>query len=112
MFQLTNFYLSDYFFELKSQVDSEMAEKYLEQTDANLAQLIKNTWIKMIQTIETFERECIQNKQSTDANEIIDSIETKLNGSSNIDLKQLNLLIQAEEYRIQKNLFPSIPSRG
>jgi hypothetical protein len=53
----------------------------------------------------------IENKEIklTNANqiEIINSIEDKLKDPSNFDLKQLNLNIQAEEYRIEKSLFKS-----
>jgi len=61
--QLSNLYLSNYFLDLKSQVDSEMAEQYLKQTDTNTKQSIQHIWLRMIDTIETFERECVQNKQ-------------------------------------------------
>ena len=111
MCQFTKLYLSNHFFELKAQVDLEMADHDLKQQmlDAEKKQTTKQPWIQMIATIESFESKCIHNKHSLNENLAnIESIEAKLNDSNSLpmmaDLKQLNKLIQAEEYRIEEIL--------
>jgi hypothetical protein len=106
------YFLSDYFKDLRTEVDVAFVKKGLNEPNTDLKQKIKENWIEVINRIDSFENECIQalgsnsfNKQIlTETNLQIDVIESKLNENSP-DLNEINNLIYDQVQKLERILF-------
>ena len=97
MQRFPRYYLSKYFEELKTQVDTKYALKLDE----------KDKYLEIINRIELFERDAYNNWPSRGINEYdkkIKSIENKLNNNLN-NLNDIAQLIDEVKYKIEKTIF-------
>jgi hypothetical protein len=102
IFQFPRFYLSEYFTNLKTEVDLAFS---LEEQQADDRTEFKKNWVDMIQRIENFEQECFKKKKTNVFNDVISDqvkfIELNLN-DFNLDIQSL---IDETIYKIEKELF-------
>ena len=99
-------FLSNYFFELKNEVDKNLAFKQIKEPDENKKQQINVKWIEIISEIESFEKKCYLSKLNKDSvKSRLDLMKTMLEKVACNNFNQIEHLIESEEYQIQKALF-------
>lgn len=113
IFTYPRYYLSNYFSNLRHEVDSEFVRKDLKETNQQIKTEIKKNWIEMISKIDTFEQECF-NKQiknsfndhinTKQTSELINLIETELKNEE-IDEQSIKNRIYDEILKLEKVLF-------
>lgn len=104
IFELPRLFLTEFFSDLKSQVDISFATKELKEKDANLRSEIKQNWLEIINKIEAFEKECFKaHKSNVFDKEITEAI---LFIENNLD-SQKNSVVIIEDltYKLEKTLF-------
>ncbi len=105
--ELPTLYLSNYFSDLKSDVDKHFAPKQLElENDYEKKKELEELWQKMIATIDEFEGKVIKKIYNLESNKNrLTKIETMLNIKDNIDLNETDQIIQEEEINLLSFLF-------
>lgn len=107
------FYLSNYFSDLRTEVDLAFATQDLHETDQTLREKIKKNWTEMILKINEFEQECLlklknnsfNNSQITDQTEqLINLVESNFI-NNNIKEDILKELIDGQILKLEKILF-------
>lgn len=126
--KLTIIYLSDYFSDLKSEVDLAFVKKdfSFESKNLKIKNELKRNWIQQIEQIDTFQQECLLKQKRT--KKLVSAEETKmkliedklnqlntLSNSEPIDsnekikldqlLNELDDLIYDEMFQFEKNIF-------
>ncbi len=113
IFHFPRFHLSNYFSDLRTEVDLAFATKDLNETDLTLREQIKKNWTDMILKINEFEQECLvklknnsfNNSQITDQTEqLINLVESNFINKK-IEEDILKELIDGEILKLEKNLF-------
>jgi hypothetical protein len=108
IFELPRLFLTEFFSDLKSQVDISFATKELKEKDANLRSEIKQNWLEIINKIEAFEKECFKAHKSNVFDEAIkkEITEAILFIENNLD-SQKNSVVIIEDltYKLEKTLF-------
>ena len=103
------FFLSHYFFDLKNEVDKNLACQSMHEPDLQIKQQMKDIWIEIIDEIETYENKCYQKILSKESINFtikkINSIKALSNNVKCANFNKIEQLIEAEEYRIQNDLF-------
>ncbi len=105
--ELPSLYLSNYFMELKNDVDREFAPKQLElQNDKEKKKELNELWQQMIEKIDTFEKSCIKSSYDLETHrKRINEMEEKLNKQKTINLNGVKEIIESEEINLLKILF-------
>jgi DNA-binding TFAR19-related protein (PDSD5 family) len=113
IFHFPRFHLSNYFSDLRTEVDLAFATKDLNETDLTLREQIKKNWTDMILKINEFEQECLvklknnsfNNSQITDQTEqLINLVESNFINKK-IEEDILKELIDGEILKLEKILF-------
>lgn len=116
LFQLPRLYLSDFFTDLKRDIDLAVMQHGLNINRDNTEQhnTLSKVWVSMVDRVCQFENECYQkcrlNKFNPNVNkelsETITLIETKLqNLTTKEDAKEINELIYDNVYQLEKIIF-------
>jgi regulator of sigma D len=102
-------FLSNYFFEIKNEIDKNLANKTMNELDLQIKQQINDIWIEMIKNIEIYENKFYMNKLSNESVNLtikkINSIQVMLDNVSSGHFNQIEQLMEDEEYFIQNVLF-------
>ena len=94
--QFPCFYLSQYFDELKAQIDLHMATSQIKQTNDSKRLKVGHDWNELIRRVDSFEQKCYKQKLNKQTIDRINSLEARLEESCVIDLirKENRLLDQ------------------
>ena len=108
--EIPSLYLSNYFNELRNEVDLECLKKqkqYEERNQENKTK-INEIWKEMITKIDSFEKQCINNtiKDHQQVINRLESIELMLNNNEfNTNLEEIKETIEREETNCLQELF-------
>lgn len=115
LFECPRLYISDYFYDLKTEIDSAFAIKQSTTTDKNV---LNSNWDKIIKKVESYETECLRVRKTNKFDEEFHNynIEAiKLLNSKLTDLKQgeqqennaqmIKNLINENINKLEKNIF-------
>lgn len=105
LLELPKLYLSNYFSDLRNQVDKEISLDLIKE-EKKKRQLNK-LWKQMIEKIDSFEKQCIKNPiTNTEAiNQKLDSIEEVLSKQETNNFDEIHQEIIDEEINVLKQLF-------
>jgi len=105
--ELPSLYLSNYFSELKNDVDKDFASKQLKlQNDDCKKKNLNALWQEMIEKIESFEKNCIETSYDLETHKTrINEIETMLTNAELINLDEIEEMIENEEINLLEILF-------
>lgn len=110
IYDVPRLYLSDYFIDLRAQVDHSFAFQKMNETTEKKRDKINLIWLKMIDRINSFETECLNNAFEVKKHRFgiklkeIEDILAKQT-SNNEMLDYCDDLIRNETYRLQRILF-------
>ena len=104
IYELPRLYLSDFFIDLKTQIDILFIQKDLKEKDVRLKNIIKQHWIEMIEKVEHFQNECFKNQKT---NKFIKKIAEKLDNrikfiNENLNDKNITDIIEEEIFYLEK----------
>ena len=107
IYELPRLYLSDFFIDLKTQIDILFIQKDLKEKDVRLKNIIKQHWIEIIDKVDHFKNECFKNQKT---NKFIKKITEKLDNrikfiNENINDKNITDIIEEEIFYLEKVLF-------
>ena len=114
VFSLPRLHLSNYFADLRSEVDMAFVKKDQNETDTLLKTQIKTNWIQMIDKINEFEQEClVKHKSYSFSKEVafrisqfIETFESiRMNSCQQINETLIREMIYAETVYLEKILF-------
>ncbi len=114
--QLPRLYLSNYFSDIRTEIDLAFFEKELGIIDNENKLKLRHNWQEMINKVNSFEEECLIERSikkfkeiSCDSKPIVDSLEEKydsaLKTNNEYELKHLEELAYDEMYKIETRLF-------
>ncbi len=114
VFTLPRLHVSNYFAELRAEVDTAFVKKDLNESEPLLKAEINKNWIQMIEKINEFENECLnKNKNNSFSKEVafraIQFIETfesiKIKGGNQINETLIKEMIYAKTVELERILF-------
>lgn len=104
---IPDLYLANHFIRLRNDVDKEIvpSQLILKNNEEKKIEL-NDIWQKMIEKIDSFEKNCIRKKHNLEANKKrLNEIETMLKSKEAISLKETEEDIKNEEIILIKKLF-------
>lgn len=104
LFKCPRLYLTNWFDEIKNDVDIAYGQKEIFETDPDLRTILRTNWNSIIERISLFEENCLKNQPTNKFNQhtteaisqVINSVETNL-----IELHKLEQSVPAEDQLIE-----------